>query len=74
MPRLIVVVARDRTELFAYFESAFAGMPDVKVILDRRLSETGENGPYPKGDPGRRQRLDIYDELLDRGFIIIRLW
>jgi hypothetical protein len=74
MPRVIVVVARDRTDLFEYFGSVFAGMQDIKVILDRRLSESGGNAQYSPGDPGRRERLDIYDELQDRGFVIIRLW
>ena len=36
MLKVIVVVARDRPELFGYFERVFAGMPDIKVLLDRR--------------------------------------
>jgi len=73
MPRVIVVVARERTELFQYFDQVFAGMQDIKVILDRRLG-TASAGPYPPGEPGRRERRDIYDELQTRGFVIIRLW
>jgi len=74
MPRVIVVVARNRIELFEYFERVFGGMQDIKVILDRRLSETGGDAQYPSEDPGRRERLDIYDELQERGFVVIRLW
>lgn len=73
MPRVIVVVARERTELFEYFDRVFAGMQDVKVILDRRLG-AASSGPYPPGEPGRRERRDVYDELQARGFVIIRLW
>ncbi len=74
MPRVMVVVARDRTELFQYFERVFAGMQDIKVILDRRVSETGGNAQYPAGDRERREHPDVYDELRERGFVVIRLW
>lgn len=74
MPRVIVVVARHRSDLFEYFEGVFAGMQDIKVILDRRLSETGGGAQHTADDPGRRERQDIYDELQERGFVIIRLW
>ena len=39
MARVVVVVARDRPDLFSYFDTVFAGMPDVKVLLDRRLPD-----------------------------------
>ena len=66
MARVIVVVARDRPDLFSYFDTVFAGMPDIKVLIDRRLAPPGD------GDPERRERGDIYDELQRRGFIMIR--
>ena len=67
MARVIVVVARDRPDLFSYFDTVFAGMLDIKVLIDRRLAA-------PEGviDPERRERGDIYDELQRRGFIMIR--
>jgi len=67
MARVIVVVARDRPDLFSYFDTVFSGMPDIKVLIDRRLAP-------PEGviDPERRERGDIYDELRRRGFIMIR--
>ena len=68
MPRVIVVVARDRPELFDYFERVFAGMPDIKVLLDRRILPPGAR-PEALG----RERRDIYDELQQRGFVMIRL-
>ncbi len=72
MPKLIVVVARDRPELFGYFEQVFAGMPDIKVLLDRRILLPGAQ-PGMAGNPGHQERRDIYDELQQRGFVMIRL-
>lgn len=72
MARVIVVVARDRPELYSYFERAFAGMPDVKVLLDRRFGPPGAEAAAPR-PPDFRERQDIYDELQQRGFIMIRL-
>lgn len=66
MARVIVVVARDRPDLFSYFDTVFAGMPDIKVLIDRRLAPPGGV------DPERREREDIYDELQRRGFVMIR--
>jgi hypothetical protein len=62
------VVARDLPDLFSYFDTVFAGMLDIKVLIDRRLAP-------PEGviDPERRERGDIYDELQRRGFIMIRM-
>jgi len=71
--RVIVVVARDRLDLFGYFERVFAGMPDIKVLEDRRLSPLGA-APVAASNPGYRERRDIYDELHQRGFVMIRLW
>ena len=66
-PRVVIIVARDRPELHAYLEHAFAGMSQVKVILDRRIGN-------PRPAPGHERRRDIYDELQERGFIISRVW
>jgi len=68
VPRVIVVVARDRPELFDYFQRVFAGMPDIKVLVDRRILPPGAR-PAASG----RERRDIYDELQQRGFVMIRL-
>jgi hypothetical protein len=73
MHRVIVVVARDRPDLFGYFDAIFAGMPDIKVLLDRRLAPPG-TAPSAATDPPQRERRDIYDELQQRGFVMIRLW
>jgi hypothetical protein len=72
MLKVIVVVARDRPELFSYFERVFAGMPDIKVLLDRRILPPGvQHGA--SSNPGQQERRDIYDELQQRGFVMIRL-
>jgi hypothetical protein len=68
MARVIVVVARDRPDLFSYFDTVFAGMPDIKVLIDRRLALS-----HGATDPERRERGDIYDELQRRGFVMIRM-
>jgi len=73
MHRVIVVVARDRPDLFGYFENIFAGMPDIKVLLDRRLAPP-DAAPGAATDPPLRECRDIYDELQQRGFVMIRLW
>ena len=70
MPRVIVVVARDRPELFDYFERVFTGMPEIKVLLDRRILPPGAK---LSTNPGQRERRDIYDELQQRGFVMIRV-
>ncbi len=73
MLRVIVVVARDRPDLLSYLETVFAGMPDIKVLLDRRIGPPGAH-PGAASAPGRRERRDVYDELQQRGFVMIRLW
>jgi len=72
MLRVIVVVARDRPDLLSYFETVFAGMPDIKVLLDRRIAPPGAD-PAAAAAPGHQMRRDVYDELQQRGFVMIRL-
>jgi hypothetical protein len=69
---VIVVIARDRPELFSYFGRVFADMPDIKVLLDRRILPPGAQ-PGTSSNPSRQERRDIYDELQQRGFVMIRL-
>ena len=68
MPSVVVVVARDRPDLLSYFEAVFAGMPDIKVLLDRRIIPPGAQPEAPQ-----QESRDIYDELQQRGFVMIRL-
>jgi hypothetical protein len=69
---VIVVVARDRPELFGYFERVFAGIAEIKVLLDRRILPPGAK-PGASSNPSQQDRRDIYDELQQRGFVMIRL-
>jgi hypothetical protein len=72
MLRVIVVVARDRPDLFGYFEKVFEGMSDIRVQLDRRLAPPSD-APASAPGPSRRERRDVYNELQQRGFVMIRL-
>jgi hypothetical protein len=72
MPKVIVVVARDRPELLAYFEEVFHGMEDIKVIVDRRILPPGATLDATTGQ-GQLERRDVYDDLRQRGFVMIRL-
>jgi len=71
--RIFIVVAKTRPDLFQYFTTAFAGVASVEVILDRRLGGDDQIASHvgPAGE--RRLARDIYDELEQRGFVIVRL-
>jgi hypothetical protein len=67
-PRVLIVVARERRDLFDYFEHHLADIDDIKIVLDRRMAR---RDPPVAGE--RREREDNTDELQQRGFIIIHL-
>lgn len=67
MRKVLVIVARDRPELYDYLKTAFDGVEGVQVILDRRVMLGRGQGEV---DPERRRELDVYDELAMRGFIV----
>ena len=72
-PRLLVVVARDRRDLYEYFQHGLEGFEEIKVVLDRRIAPPGiPSGGTP--DPDLRKRQDMSDELQQRGFAMIHLW
>lgn len=72
-PRLLIVVARDRRDLYEYFHRGLEGFEDIKVVLDRRIALPGiPSGGTP--DPDLRKRQDMSDELRQRGFAMIHLW
>ncbi len=72
-PRLLIVVARDRRDLYEYFQHGLAGIEENKVGLDRRNVPPGmPSGGTP--DPDLRKRPDMSDELQQRGFAMIHLW
>jgi hypothetical protein len=65
--RIFVVVAKNRPDLYQYFVAGFAGVDGIEVVVDRRFGAAAD----PQGD--RRKARDIYDELQERGFVIVRL-
>jgi hypothetical protein len=72
--RIFIVVAKDRPDLFNYFTAAFAGVDGVQVIGDRRLASETQVATGPASGHGeRRATPDIYDELEERGFVIVRV-
>ena len=71
--RVVIIVARERPELFEYFRAAFAGIDGVDIIVDRRLPCPGERHPLDTDAISPRWQPDVYDNLMLRGFIITRL-
>ncbi len=72
-PRMLIVVSRDRQDLYEYLERGFADLEDVKVILDRRIARRAvPSGGQTAAD--LRERPDMSDELQQRGFTLIHLW
>ena len=69
----MIVVARHQHDLYEYFQHHFAGIEDIKVILDRRIAPPGVRSGGTPG-PDLRARQDMSDELQQRGFVIIHLW
>lgn len=74
-PSLLIVVARDRLELWELWRAWFSGIEGVEVILDRRRGERQE--PVEPHDP-ERPRVDrrrdpaVEDELRSSGSAITR--
>jgi hypothetical protein len=71
--RIFIVVAKTRPDLFQYFTTAFAGVASVEVLLDRRLGGDDQISSHVGLAGERRLARDIYDELEQRGFVIVRL-
>lgn len=73
--RIFVVVAKNRPDLYQYFMSGFAGVDWVEVILDRRIGPDHPHGPGLEtvSDNRRVAARTVYEELEQRGFVIVRL-
>ena len=71
--RVIIIVARDRCQLYEYLRGAFAGFEDVDVTIDRRIASDDSHVHAVGALGGRRWDPDIYDELTLRGFVIKRI-
>jgi hypothetical protein len=67
MPRWLVIIARDRPELWVTWTSFYGGAGEVEVVVDRRLSQ-----PWAGGDrPDRRTPSNREIDLRERGFLVI---
>ena len=66
-PRVLIVVARERRDLFDYFEHHLGDIDDIRIVLDRRVA--------PRDPPagGERRGPEATDELQQRGFVIVHL-
>jgi hypothetical protein len=74
---VVIVVGRDRGELFEYFRWGLGHTSAVDVVLDRRLGERRgrRNGHGPADErrkADRRRAAGAKAELLARGFPIAR--
>jgi len=74
---ILIVVCRDKGELYEYFRWGFSQTAGVEVVLDRRLGERrgGRNGhasPNERRKADRRRSAATRAELLARGFLIAR--
>jgi hypothetical protein len=72
---ILVVVGRDRRELFEYFRWGFGQTPGVEVVVDRRLGERrGRRNGHGLADErrrsDRRRSAATRAELLARGFLL----
>ena len=72
MGKVMVIVARDRTDLYEYFRRGFESVDRIRVILDRRVHMGGGHGEKVGVDPERRREIEVYEELQVRGFILRR--
>jgi len=73
MPTLLFIVSRHQPDLHAYLSRQFAAEPDMKVVLDRRLTERRRGAPPAppraerrQGD--RRRNRDVAHQLLTMGY------
>jgi hypothetical protein len=67
MPRWLVIIARDRPELWVTWTSFYGGAGEVELVVDRRLSQ-----PWTGGDrPDRRTPSNREIDLQERGFLVI---
>lgn len=78
MRRYLLIVVRDRPDLWDMLRRRFAGDPEVRVILDRRQRERRQRVQVQELDrrrADRRRRLSTDKQIRDTGFAIVdSLW
>ena len=67
MERRLIIIARDRPELWVTWAAFYGGAETVEVLFDRR-----QGRPWPEqGDrPDRRTRPNLDPDLQERGFLV----
>ena len=68
MWRWLVIIARDRPELWVTWAAFYGGAGRIEILFDRRQGHTGAGW---RNGPDRRARLDREAELPARGFLVI---
>lgn len=68
MWRWLVIIARDRPELWATWTCVYGSPERMEVHFDRRK---GQAGTGTRGGPDRRARPNSDTELEGRGFLVI---
>jgi len=68
MLQWLVIIARDRPELWATWTAFFGGAERFEIILDRRQ---GQSGTVTGNRPDRRVRSPRDFDVHERGFLVI---
>ena len=74
--RSLLIVARDRLDLWDFWEQWFSATPEVQLILDRRHGERRQrvqSHEPERRDAERRCQPSIDEEIRATGFAIIRV-
>jgi hypothetical protein len=74
-PRVEIIVARNRLELYSTLREGLAGVPGVEVILDRRRQDRRARmraQATERRQETRRQRAEIDAALAARGLAVVR--
>ena len=69
----LVIVARDRPELFESLTHRFAGDTDVDVLLDRRVRALLADLSRVYSEDRRQNPEDLEARLWVEGYVIVRL-
>lgn len=75
MARLLIVVSRNEPELYRNLRQDFARIPQVEVVVDRRMGErrAREGAPSVERRQGDRRRHDVRHRIALLGWEIVRL-
>ena len=68
MLQWLVIIARDRPELWATWACLYGGAERIEIILDRRQ---GQAGTATRDHADRRVRSPRESDIQERGFLVI---